>query len=58
MKDLFSFNEKLQKLEFIVTFHEQIMDFQAREHNIGRLVTVSVKEKQHIDCNYTELLVY
>ena len=58
MKDLFSFNKKLQKLEFIVTFHEQIMEFQAREHNIDRLVTVSVKEKQHIDCNYTKQLVY
>ena len=51
MKDLFSFDKKLQKLEFIVTFHEQMMEFQARKHNIDRLVTMSVKEKQHVDCN-------
>ena len=39
------FDKKLQKCYFIVTSHEQIMEFQAQEHNIDRLVT---KDKQDI----------
>ena len=45
MKDLFSFDKKLQKLNFIVTSCEPIIEFQAREHNFDRLVT---KNKQDI----------